>query len=168
MTLTIPANDHGALYVLAHTGPASDALTAATIIGPVALNLDFVDVITPAQRAAVPLPDLIRQGYDLPLTPAQDAMLRHVQGTILLVMSRAFGGQAQQIDLPADTTLVTVLRETPAITPPEKLTSASGAGALTGPPAKPRKSDARMSGMIATIALLIMFALVGLMVWVGG
>ena len=168
MTLTIPANDHGALYVLAYTGPASDALTAATIIGPVALNMDFVDLITPDRRATVPLPDLIRQGYDMPLTPAQDAMLRHVQGTVLLVMSRALGGQAQQIDLPAGTTLVTVLRETPVMAAPEKLTSASGAGELPGPPVKPRKSDARMSGMIATAALLVMFALVGLMVWVGG
>lgn len=168
MMLDIPANDHAALYVLAYTGPAGDDVTLATIIGPVALNTDFTDLITPDQRAAVPLPDLIRQGYDLPLTPEQDAMLRHVQGTVLLVMSRAFGGQAQQITLPAGSTLVTILRETPTMTPVEKLTSASGAGELTGPPAKPRKSDARMSGMVATAALLIMFALVGLVVWVGG
>ena len=166
--LNIPANDHGALYVLAYSGPAGDDLTPDMIMGPVALNADFVDVITPAQRAAVPLPDLIRQGYDMPLTPAQDAMLRQVQGTVLLVMSRAFGGEAHQIDLPAGTTLVTVLRETPVMTASDKLTSAAGAGELTGAPTKPRKSDARMSGMVATIALLVMFALVGLMVWVGG
>lgn len=168
MTLTIPANDHGALYVLAYTGSASDALTAATIIGPVALNLDFVDLITADQRTTVPLPEVIRQGYDMPLTAEQDAMLRQVQGTVLLVMSRAFGGEAHQIDLPAGTTLVTVLRETPVMTASDKLTSAAGAGELTGAPTKPRKSDARMSGMVATIALLVMFALVGLMVWVGG
>jgi hypothetical protein len=166
--LMIPDNDHGALYVLAYTGPAPDDQTFETIIGQVTLNMDFVDLITPAQRATVPLPDLIRQGYDMTLTSDQEAMLRDQQGAILLIMSRAFGGEAQQIDLPADTRLVTVLRETPVITPPEKLTSTSGAGELTGPPAKPRKSDARMSGMVATIALLIMFALVGLMVWVGG
>lgn len=166
--LDIPANDHGALYVIAYNGPAPDGVRVATIIGPVALNMDFVDLITPDQRTAVPLPDLIRQGYDLPLTPSQDAILRDVQGTVLLVMSRAFGGQAQQITLPASSTLVTILRETPTMTPSEKLTSASGAGELTGPPAKPGKSDARMSGMVATAALLIMFALVGLVVWVGG
>ena len=32
---------------------------------------------------------------------------------------------------------------------------------------KPPKSDARISGMIATVALVAMFALVGLVVWWG-
>ncbi|ARU02148.1 hypothetical protein [Yoonia vestfoldensis] len=164
--LNIPANDHGALYVLAAT--ATDAPTIAAILGPVTLNTDFVDLISPDQRATVPLPELIRQGYDMALTAEQEVLLQQAQGTILLVMSRAFDGQAQQIDLPAGTVLVTVLRETPVIAASEKLTSPSGAGALPGPPAKPRKSDARMSGMVATAALLIMFALVGLVVWVGG
>ena len=29
------------------------------------------------------------------------------------------------------------------------------------------KSDARISGMVATVALLVMFGLVGLLVWMG-
>ncbi len=32
---------------------------------------------------------------------------------------------------------------------------------------KPPKSDARISGMVATVALLVMFALVGWFVWMG-
>jgi hypothetical protein len=38
---------------------------------------------------------------------------------------------------------------------------------LEGKPKK-KKSDAAMSGMIATYALLTMFALVGLMIWIAG
>jgi hypothetical protein len=29
------------------------------------------------------------------------------------------------------------------------------------------KSDARISGMVATVALIVMFALIGLFIWVG-
>ena len=32
---------------------------------------------------------------------------------------------------------------------------------------KKPKSDARMSGMVATVALVVMFALLGLFVWMG-
>jgi hypothetical protein len=32
---------------------------------------------------------------------------------------------------------------------------------------KKKMSDARISGMVATVALLVMFAFVGLIVWVG-
>jgi hypothetical protein len=169
--LTIPQNDHGALYVLEYTGDAPAVLTDQAmlhILGPVVLNLDFVGLIAPDQRTEVTLPDLIQQGYDLPMTAEQTDTLRQLTGNVLLVMSRAFNGQAQDIALPATTRLVMVLREQPAIAPTDKLTSASATGDMNGPPAKPRKSDARMSGMVATGALLVMFLLVGLMVWVGG
>jgi len=36
------------------------------------------------------------------------------------------------------------------------------------PPAKKPKSDARIGGMVATLALLVLFALVGLMIWIAG
>lgn len=172
MILTIPANDHGALYILAYSGPPQEAVTdqaVLQIIGPAVLNLDYVDLITPEQRQQVTLPDLIRQGYDLPLSDEQARILRALDGQVLLLMSRAFGGQAQQITLPATTRLVMELRDPTTVSAPDKLTSDAATGEMNGPQtAKPRKSDARMSGMIATAALLVMFALVGLMVWVGG
>ena len=168
--LDIPANDHGALYVVEYFGPPLDGSREemiAAIIGPVTLNLDFVDLITPAQRAEVALPDLIRQGYDLQLSPTQATSLRVVPGVVVLIMSRAFGGKARQIALPDQTCTVMVLRDKTPISAPDKLTSDGSAGDMNGPQAKPRKSDARMSGMVATVALLVMFALVGLMVLVG-
>lgn len=171
MMLNIPANDHGALYVLEYTGPAQEVLSDQTIlqmVGPVVLNIDFVDPIAPEQRVQVTLPDLIRQGYDLPLTDEQASILRALDGQVLLVMSRAFGGQAQDIELPPTTRLVMVLRDQSVISATDKLVSDGAAGNINGPQAaKPKKSEARMSGMVATIALLVMFALVGLMVWVG-
>ena len=83
-------------------------------------------------------------------------------------MSAAFGGQEHTLDLPAGTRLVTTLREKAAIKVTPPLTSDSAEGNLDTKPVKPRKSDARMSGMVATYALLAMFTLVALMIWVGG
>ena len=37
---------------------------------------------------------------------------------------------------------------------------------MTNKPRRPM-SDARISGMVATVALLVMFGLVGLLVWMG-
>ncbi|WP_322894396.1 MULTISPECIES: hypothetical protein [unclassified Yoonia] len=169
--LDIPANDHGALYIVEHFGPpltGSKAGMIGKIIGQVDLNLDFVDLIPPAGKAEMALPDLIQQGYEMPLTPAQVTTLRRVTGPVVLIMSRAFGSKAQQITLPEDSRAVMVLRDAAQIQTSEKLTSDGAAGEMNGPQtAKPRKSDARMSGMVATAALLVMFALVALMVWVG-
>ena len=85
----------------------------------------------------------------------------------VLVMSAAFPPEGMTLDLPADVRLVTVLRDTPDVTLPETLRSDAAKGSLQGN-GKPKKSDARIGGMIATYALLLMFALVGLMVWIGG
>ena len=169
--LDIPANDHGALYVVEYFGPplnGSKEDMIRTIIGQDGLNLDFVDLIPAADKPTVPLSDLIRQGYDMPMTPAQATTLRRVSGVVVLLMSRAFGSKARRIILPDDTRSVMVLRETPKVSAPEKLTSDGAAGDMNGPQTtKPKKSEARMSGMVATIALVVMFALVALMVWVG-
>ena len=35
-------------------------------------------------------------------------------------------------------------------------------------PQRPPKSNARISGMVATVALLVMFALLGVVIWIGG
>lgn len=172
MHLQVPANDHGALYVLELTGAAPamlDDQAVLRLLGPVVLNTDYVDLVPARAQAAVALPDLVAQGYDLPLSAAQQAELADLQGPVLLIMSRAFGGQALDLALPAGTRLVMVLRAPARLTEKRAtLTADSAAGILTGPAAKPRKSDARMSGMVATAALVVMFLLVVIVVWVGG
>ena len=172
--ITVPANDHGAIYVIELNRPAPAGLedkTDAAIIetfGPVVLNTDYVDVITPGRLGDdMRLVDLIRGGYDMPVSPADEAALEGLMGTVILVMSAAFGGNAMTIDLPADVRLVTTLRETPDVTLAAPLRSDSAEGVLE-PATKLKKSDARIGGMIAMYALIAMFALVGLMIWIGG
>lgn len=174
MMIDIPANDHGAIYVFeiigippADLGDKTDTALMA-VFGPVVLNTNYVDVITPGVLTDMTLPQFITHGYDMPVADDVAEELRSLIGTAVLVMSAAFGGQEVILGLPENTHLVTTLRETPAIKVIDRLNTASAKGALDSKPTKPAKSNARMSGMVATYALLAMFALVGLMIWVGG
>ncbi len=172
--LNIPANDHGALYVLELNRPAPEGLDDKTdaamqaIFGPVLVNTDYVDPISPGMLTDMTLPDLIRNGYDMPVSGADAEELRGLMGTAILAMSAAFGGQAQTIDLPADVRLVATLREAHDLKAPRPIHTTTARGHLTGGKAKKKPSDAAMSGRIATIALLVLFALVGAMVWIAG
>ena len=170
--LNIPANDHGAIYVLELNRPAPDGLADKTdaammaVFGKVIVNTDYVDAITPGMLDDMTLPDLIRNGYDMPVSVVDAETLRGLMGTAVLVMSAAFGGSAMTIDLPADVRHVLTLREDASLDAPRPLTSAAAQGTLPGTAPRKKPSDAAMSGRIATIALLLMFALVGLMIWV--
>lgn len=174
MKLNIPANDHGAIYVLEFQGTPPSGLADKTdsamlsVLGSVVVNTDYVDVITLGMLTEMTLPQLIKNGYDMPISDEDADTLRGIIGTAILVMSAAFGGQAVSFELPANVRIAAILRETPVIRTPEPLTSDAAQGSLDRKPAKPPKSNARMSGMVATYALLAMFALVGLMIWVGG
>ena len=170
--ITIPANDHGAIYVLELIRPTPEGLEDKTdaammaVLGPVVVNTDYVDAITPGMLTDMTLPDLIRNGYDTPMTDAQAEQLRALMGTTVLIMSAAFGGQAMTIDLPSDVRLVTVLREEPTMAAPRPIQTPSADGTL--PPARKKPSDAAMSGRIATYALLVLFLLVAVMIWIAG
>ena len=168
--ITIPANDHGAIYVLELNRPAPDGLDDKTdaammaIFGNVVLNTDYIDAVSPGMLTDMTLPDLIRNGYDVPMSDAQAEELRGLFGTVILVMSAAFGGAAMTLNLPSDVRLVATLRDTPEMNAPRSITTDSAKGTL--PPARKKPSDAAMSGRIATLALLVLFALVGVMIWI--
>ena len=174
MTLHIPANDHGALYVLEVTGTPPAGLTDKSdsallaILGPVILNTDYVDTITPETLDDMTLLQLVQKGYDMPISVADATALAGLKGTAVLIMSAAFAGQDANLLFPPNVRLVTVLRETPRMAVPQTLTSEAATGILQGRPTKPPKSEARIGGMVAMYALIAMFALVGLMIWVGG
>lgn len=168
----IPANDHGAIYVLELNRPAPDGLADKTdaammaVFGNVVLNTDYVDTITPGMLEDIALPDLIRNGYDMAVSDSEAEELRSLFGTVVLVMSAAFGGNELTIDLPADVRLVTTLRDAPSMAAPRPIQTDSATGTI--PPARKKPSDAAMSGRIATYALLVLFALVAVMIWIAG
>jgi hypothetical protein len=88
------------------------------------------------------------------------------RGYVLTIRSQAFGGQAALLDpAPKARLMGTYAEVVPSVrfTP---LPSQSARGVLAG--GKPPMSDARMGGMVATVALLVMFGLTALVIWLAG
>ena len=173
MTLTIPADDHGQIRVFATDADLPAEVIEKTPRGleylfEAELNPDFVDIVRIADLGGMALSAYIAEGYDMAPDLVDKAAVDAITGYAVLVLSRATG-EVETTLTPADGLRhVTTYSPVAKITPPEQLPDASAKGILEPKPTKPPKSDARMSGMVATYALLAMFALVGLMIWVGG
>ncbi|WP_458791483.1 hypothetical protein [Yoonia sp. MH D7] len=171
--LSIPANDHGAIYVLELNRPAPDGLVEKSdaalmaVFGNVVLNTDYVDAITPGMLTDMSLADLVEKGYDMPVSARDAETLRGLFGTVVLVTSAAFGGNAMKIDLPTDVRLVTTLRASASMSAPQPIHTDSAKG-IVPPSGKKPPSQAAMSGRVATIALLVMFLIVAIMIWIAG
>ena len=132
-----------------------------------------VQLVTLSEVADMGLADLVRAGYDVAeddIAPLR-ARLDGLTGKVAIVRSGAFGGAAARFDAQGDARLVATLREGGA--PPPRAGGGqaphdSARGSLGAAGGKPRPSDAAMSGRVAMVALLVLFALVALMVWIGG
>lgn len=173
MKLTIPADDYGQIRVF-----ATDADLPADVIEKTPrgleylfeadLNPDFVDIVPIKELNGMSLSSYIATGYDMAPDPVDKAAVDAITGHAILVLSRATGGIKTTLTLADGLRHVTIFSPTARIVPSEKLPDASAKGILEPTSTKPPKSNARMSGMVAMYALLAMFALVGLMIWMGG
>lgn len=172
MTLTIPANDHGQIRIFALDFVPPQALADKTDAGlagafGVVLNSDFVDVVDVAALGDMELASYIRQGYDLHADPADVTALAAIKGWAILVMSRATAEQDVTLTLSPGIRHVTTIGSQTVLNPQTPLETDAAKGVLT-PATKAPKSDARISGMVATFALVLLFALVGLMIVIAG
>ncbi len=174
MTLTIPANDHGRIRVFELPVPLSDTLRdkdpAALMqaFGVAALDPDYVDIFDLSALENMSLAQFVKHGYDIEPDTADLRALDGVSGGVALIMSRASGGHALSLTLAPGLRHVTTLGDKASLNVAPPLKSDAAEGLIPDPPAKDPPSNAAMSGRIATIALIVLFALVGLMIWVGG
>lgn len=173
MSLTIPDTDHGKIRVFSVSDPVAglrdtelEALVAT--FGNAPLNPDFVDVIDVDAMGEMTLLDYLAEGYDIEPDAADVAALSALAGVVVLIMSRAHEGAEITLSLADGVRHVTTLGRGARMTVAAGLESEAAKGVIEAPKVKPPKSDARIGGMVATVALLVMFALVGVMVWVGG
>jgi len=113
------------------------------------------------------LEDYIRQGYDFDPDAADKAALADITGWVIFVMSRATDGAETTLDLSPGIRHITTIGTPMTLTAEAPLQSDAATGVLT-PPTKKPMSDARMGGMVATAALLVLFLLTGLMIWIAG
>jgi len=173
MTLTIPDTDHGKIRVFSVASPADGLLeikieALVATFGSAPLNTDFVDVIDLDVLEEMSLLDYLSEGYDVEPDDADVAALTALEGVVVLIMSRGHEG-AEITLVPAEgVRYVTTLGRGARMTVAASLESEAAQGVVTDGSGKAPKSDARIGGMVAMVALLVMFALVALMVWVGG
>jgi hypothetical protein len=173
MTIEIPANDHGYIRVFATDMELPSEVTDKSpqaLLDLLGADLDptYVDIVRISDLGEMKLTDYIAEGYDMKADTVDKATVDGISGYAILILSRATGDQAVTLNLAPGISHVTTYSPTARMTPPEPLPDASAKGNLDTAPVKAPKSDARVGGMIATYALIIMFVLVGLMVWVGG
>ncbi len=172
MTLTIPVNDHGQIRVFEMRDALADAAKRKTpqgladLLGTDALDPDFIDIVNIDDLGTMRLTDYIAQGYDME-TSAQDvAAVNAITGHAILIMSRAARGQEVTLKPASGVRHVTTYLPKAQLEIIAPLTSDAASGIINDPPGKPPKSDARIGGMVAMYALIAMFLLVGLMVWI--
>lgn len=172
--LTIPALDHGQIRVFEMAPPAPQSLldktpaALETFFGTSGLNSDFIDIFEVQNLGEMGLIDYLRTGYDLTADVVDDAALKGVNGVVILMMSRATGGEAVTLKVAPEIQHITTLGEPARMRAPTPIKSEASQGVVEDTPTKKTPSDAAMSGRVATIALLVLFAIVGLMIWIAG
>ena len=134
------------------------------------LDHDFIEVFKAGDLKDFGLARYLTEANGMDeATVAPDAeTLEQLTGTLVMVTSAALPDGLDRIDPRPPLRLVGRYSERAdmRLRPPLRSDSAGPRSAET-PPSK-TKSDAAMSGRIATLALLVLAALVGLMIWVGG
>ncbi|KJZ18023.1 hypothetical protein [Loktanella sp. S4079] len=174
MQIIIPATDHGQIRVFATDMPLSADVTGKTETGIAALlgasvDVTYIDVVCISDLGAMTLSEYIASGYDMLPDAVDKAAVDAITGYAILLLSRATAGKEVALNLAPGLRHVTTYSPTLRMAPPADLPSDAAEGVLPPPqPAKAPKSDARISGMVATAALVVMFLIVGMMIWIAG
>ncbi|MEP0960634.1 MAG: hypothetical protein ABJQ70_21595 [Roseobacter sp.] len=182
----VAANEHGVARVFSLSMDASeaDALKTNTAVegahtpqaralGVDVLNAGHIEIFPIADLGDMSLCDYLIEGDGIQRDAIEPDRLKlaNLEGWIMIVYSGAFDGRAQHITPLAELTLIGTYPQdgTDWSTPVDLSTPSAHPTPENAPktPVRKRPSDAAMSGRIATVALLVAFAVVGLMFWVG-
>jgi len=156
------------------SGPEALANVAGQLLGNQLLDPAWVELVDSNDvKAMGGISDYLKAGYDPPQSAleALEPALGSAPRRVLLALSRAFAGKAASLAPAAGIApLIAVsLLHTPEAAIPMAADEPAPVVAQPDTPApKPAKSDARVSGMIAMVALLAAAGLTALVVWVGG
>lgn len=171
---TIAPNEFGRVRVFQIDQTIGHDVTAlAQALGAAITTPDDVQFVAADTLRDIGLAQFLMLGYGIAqadMSPEMDR-LNGLTGDFAIVRSGAFGPNGATLATQSTAKLVAAFTEEgappPSMTP---LTSDSTQGVVTPPdtPAKKPKSDARIGGMVATVALILMGLLVWLMIWIGG
>ncbi|MFQ6551254.1 hypothetical protein AAD018_002795 [Aestuariibius insulae] len=175
--LTISAHIHDSVHVFALNLPpeqvpafveaGQDRWPLKEALGAEALDPAGVDVIRVEDLTGVGLPGYLIEGsgMDPDAIEADRARLAALSGHVVLIHASAFEGTAQTLLPGPELTFIARYSGPGGSFVSEPLRSASAEGQISGTAEAP-PSEAKMSGRVATIALLVLFVLVALMIWV--
>ncbi|KQI71589.1 hypothetical protein AN191_11400 [Loktanella sp. 5RATIMAR09] len=181
-TFQVSATEHGVIRIFmvnltadeaARFAENPDGATPAPInraLGVDALDHAFVELVALKNLDGVGLAGYLVEGLgvaEADVAPYR-SRLNGMSGHVLIVSSKAFGGRAATIGPVAPLKWIGTYTEEGASVKFEPLPSKGAEGNVASPTTKAPKSDARIGGMIAMYALIAMFSLVGLMIWVAG
>ena len=139
----------------------------AALLGVEHIDSAFTELFHSDDIAAIGLCAYLTDGNGVAQNQvaADFARLAAVQGALLIVFSAAFGGQGATLHPDPRLTLIGTYTED---IPPIRFEPLPGGTAMLNRKSGKPMSNARISGMVATVALLIMFALVAVFVWLAG
>jgi len=129
------------------------------------LDSDFIELFDVEDLEGVGLPQYMIDGLGVSEADVAGdrARLEAINGLVLVVLSSAFGGHAGTLTPKSPLRWIGTYTEDRAPVSFKPLPSESATGTTAG---KPPPSDAAMSGRVASIALLVLFLLVAVVIWV--
>lgn len=163
-SVDIPAKEIPAFNARNGRWPLREALGAET------LDPEHVEVFDAADLTGVGLPGYLTEGHAIPedqIAPLRGQLTAQT-GTLMVVTSRAFGGEAQVLTPRAPLRLIASFSEANAPITFGALPDAAAHRETPEekPQAAKKPSDAAMSGRVAMIVLLVLALLVLAMVWI--
>ncbi len=136
-------------------------------LGATGINPDFVEVFPLADVAEIGLVGYLAEGNGIDpqqLEPDR-RKLAGLEGWVLLVYSAAFAGRGATLKPAPELSLVGTYSE-PGVDWTDRIDLKSDSAKRSAAPTRKPASDAAMSGRVAMIALLVMFLLTAVVIWI--
>lgn len=179
--MTVAEGEHGLVRLFLvhrpsdlHRGDLVPLSTLAEALGVAALRPEDVQQIWTDDMTDMSLQQLLMSGYGISAEEMakhhdliESAMEAH-PAIFAIIRSSAFMDRPVTLTSSSLMSLIATLREPDASVDFEPLPNPDPNGVLVDAPQKKPPSDAAMSGRVATIALVVMALLVGVMIWVAG
>lgn len=177
--MEVAAGEIGVARVFAVDLPdaaARDAFVAATddhavkdALGTSFLDIDYVEHFNLSDLGDMGLTEYLNEGWGIPMEQLDPmrSQLAAIDGSVLLVGSRAFGGFAKSLTIaPPLRHVATFVEEAPPVVFEDLPSEAAEPYSGTPAPARKPASDAAIMGRVATVALLVIFLITALVIWI--
>ncbi|GGH35054.1 hypothetical protein SAMN05444007_10842 [Cribrihabitans marinus] len=169
-TITIPAGERGVLRLFALDMPAQQAKflrepgAAAQVLGVETLEADQVEVFPVKDLDDLGLAGYLAEGYAIAPEQLDHDALAALTGWVLLLRSRAFGGQETHLDPDPALRLIGTYREAVTDWSAGPL-EAGSAAPYSAPPPPPRALRRKARGVGFALFAVVMALIVALLAW---